>query len=116
MKYYGYGTFHGISKPMIERKKKETIKIYKCVVSSSTQNVNLKIGNFFFHFLHCFQLYLSPEDLGKSNIQFFICKATLNRKANDKTAYINKNSNHPSIIKQLPKSFQEDSQKLIKQG
>ena len=100
---------------MKERRKK-LLRSINCVVSPSTQNVKLKIGNFFFHFLRCFQLYLSPEDLGKSNIQFLICKTTLNRKANDKTAYINKKSNHPSIIKQLPKSFQEDSQKLIKQG
>lgn len=100
---------------MKERRKK-LLRSINCVVSPSTQNVKLKIGNFFFHFLRCFQLYLSPEDLGKSNIQFLIWKTTLNRKAKDKTAYINKNSNHPSIIKQLPKSFQEDSQKLIKQG
>ena len=100
----------------MKERRKELLRSINCVVSPSTQNVNLKIGNFSFNLLRCFQSYLSAEDSGKSNIQFLICKTTLNRKANDKTANTNKNSNHPSIIKQLPKSFEEDSQKLIKQG
>ena len=75
------------------------------MVSPSTQNVNLKIGNFFFHFLRCFQSYLSAEDLGKSNIQFLICKTTLNRKANDKTANTKQKLQSPEYYQAVTEIF-----------
>ena len=86
----GLGIFYGISKPMIERKKKRIVKTFKQCGLSIPIECNLKTVNFL-------DITFDLQNVYKPY-----------RKATDKPAYINKNSNHPSsILEQLTKSVEK---------
>ena len=86
----GLTIFRGISKPMIEKNKKLIVKTFKQCGLAITIECNLKSINFL-------DITFDLQNVYKPY-----------RKANDKTTYINKNSNHlPSILKQLTKSIEK---------
>ena len=87
----GLGIFSGISKPMLERKKKPILKTSKQCGLAITIECNLKTVNFL--------------DI-TFDLENYVYKPY--RRANYKPTYINKNSNHPpSILKQLIKSIEK---------
>ena len=77
----GLGIFCRISKPMIERKKKLTVKTFKQCGLAITTECNLKTVN----------LLDITFDLQNNIYKPY-------HKTNDKPTYINKNSNHPPSI------------------
>ena len=84
----GLGMFRNLSRPNIERKKKEIIKISKSFGLSITVTTNVRSGN-----------YLDVNfDLTKDIYRPY-------RKPNDEPVYINRHSNHPpNSVTQLPLS------------
>ena len=85
----GLGVFPNISKPEIERKKKQVVKIFKEYGLSITIQCNLKSVDFLGVIFDLYNSLYKPY-----------------RKPNNKPIYINKQSNHPpNVLKQLPKSI-----------
>ena len=84
----GLGIFRNLSRPNIERKKKEIIKIFKSFGLSITVTTNVTSAN-----------YLDVNfDLTKDIYKRY-------RKPNDEPVYISRHSNHPpNIVRQIPLS------------
>ena len=84
----GLGIFRNLSRPNIERKKKEIIKIFKSFGLSITVTTNVTSAN-----------YLDVNfDLTKDIYKPY-------KKPNDKPVYINRHSDHPpNIVRQIPLS------------
>ena len=86
---HGLGVFHNTSKPEIERKKKQIVKIFKEYGLSITIQCNLKSVDFLDVTFDLYNSLYKPY-----------------RKPNNKPIYINKQSNHPlNVLKQLPRSI-----------
>ena len=85
----GLGVFPDISKPQIERQKKQIVKILKECGFSTTIQCNLKSVDFLDVTFDLYNSLYKPY-----------------RKPYNKPIYINKQSNHPpNVLKQLPKSI-----------
>ena len=95
----GLGIFHGISKPVIERKKKLIFKTFRQCRLAITTECNLKTVNF-----------LDIAFDVQNNVYKPYCKPK------DKPTYINKNSNHPpGILKYITLAIRKnfDSLKFV---
>ena len=85
----GLGIFYNVSKPEIERKKKNIVKVFKGCGLSITIQCNLKTVDFL-------------------DVTFDLDNNAYKPFDNNKPIDINKHSNHPpSILKQLPKSIEK---------
>ena len=85
----GLGVSPNITKPEIERKKKQVVTIFKECGLSTTIQCNFKLVDF-------------------SEVTFDLYNSLYKpyRRPNNKTIYINKQYNHPpNFLKQLPKSI-----------
>ena len=93
----GLGIFRNLSRPNIERKKKEIIRIFKNFGLSITVTTNVTCAD-----------YLDVNfDLTK-----YIYKPY--RKPNDEPVYINRHSNHsPNIVRQIPYQSDQKFQKFL---
>ena len=87
---YGLGILHNNPKLQMERKEKQITKIFKKVDYLSPSSYNLKLVDSLDVPSELCNILYKPN--GKS------------KKLNDKSTYINKQSNHhPNVLKHLPK-------------